>query len=36
MTHSSCPEEMDEVQDFLMSRLPPLGNKAQDQGKAEL
>jgi hypothetical protein len=36
MGHSACPEELDEVEEFIRSRLPPLGDKAQDQGKAEL
>lgn len=36
MGHSACPEELDEVEEFLRSRLPALGGKAQDQGKTEL
>lgn len=36
MTHSACPEELDEVEQFLRSRLPALGDKALDQGKSEL
>jgi len=36
MGHSSCPEEMDDVEAFIRSRLPALGEKAQDRGKPEL
>lgn len=31
--HSSSPEEMDDVENFLKERLPP---KAADEGKSEL
>lgn len=33
MGHSACLEELDEVESFLRSRLPPLGK---DAGKSEL
>jgi hypothetical protein len=33
MGHSACPEELDEVEEFIRARLPALG---EDAGKSEL